>query len=398
MKIVYLILIFSAAVFHVLYKGDLSFVLLAFLLALPVVLYAALAVGSAFLRITVYCDSSVTEREKPASVKINIRNGFFFPVSSCEIKARYSVSAPFEDGTPVTHTAAVPLGGRASETLSLNFLPNHCGTVSIRIGYARLHDLMGIASLRKKIDFRTEITVLPRVFPIDAAVKNDSVYSAESNSFSKEKPGDDPSEIFMLREYRDGDRNNLIHWKLSSRSGNGGNLIVRELSKPVGSKILLIPDLGGCKTAVAADRILETAAAVSGFLAENGIVHSVAVFCSDCTFKAAEITGMDSFYSELAAISQEIKRLEYESSAAYIMEISDGTYIANNGFSRVIAVSERNGGVCADELAALCGEARLTVICTSPEPETNRGEIISSADFIYADAEKLSSGKADLVI
>lgn len=392
MKLVYFLITLCSAVFYVLYKGDLSFYLLAFLLAMPVVLHLALAIGSVFLKIKVYCDSPVTERGKTAAVKISLYNRSFLPVSSCMAKIRYTVSAPFEDELPFVHTVSVPIGGRTGETVSLNFLPKHCGAVSVTVRSVRLRDLMGITSVRKKVGFSTRITVLPAILPVSPSIESNYVYSAESSVFSKEKPGDDPSEIFMLREYRDGDRHNLIHWKLSGRSDN---FIVRELSKPVGSRILIMADTGSCRSAEGTDRVLEAAASVSCRLAESGAAHTLAVPCCGYSLRISEITDPDSLCTELAEICRGIKDLEYGSSIAYVTEISDSVYIVNGGFSRVIAVSEQDGGAYADELSSICGEARLTVICTAPQTDTDSdtdsGSEASAAEFIYADAEKLSS-------
>ncbi len=390
MKFVYFLIILCSAVFYVLYMGDLSFYLLAFLLAMPVVLYAALAIGSAFLKIKVYCDSPVTERGKAAAIKINLYNRSFLPVSSCMVKIRYTVSAPFEEELPYVHTAYVPIGGRTSETVSLNFLPKHCGAISVTVRSVRLRDLMGITSVRKKVGFSTRITVLPAILPISQSIESNYIYSAESSVFSREKPSDDPSEIFMLREYRDGDRHNLIHWKLSGRSDN---FIVRELSKPVGSRILIMADTGSCRSAEGADRVLEAAASVSCSLAESGAAHTFAVPCCGYSLRTSEITDTDSLCAELAEICRGVKELEYGSSIAYVTEITDSVFIANGGFSRVIAVSEQDGGAYADELSSICGEARLTVICTASQTDNDTGSSmeVSAVEFIYADAEKLSS-------
>lgn len=388
MKLIYIIITVFSAVFYILYKGDLSFYLLAFLIVLPFVLYAALAIGSAMLKIKVFCDSPVTERGKAAVIKLSLYNRSFLPVSSCTVKIRYTVSAPFEDELPFVHKAVVPLGGRTSETVSLSFLPKHCGAVSVSIKSVRLCDLLGMTSVRKKIDFKTRITVLPAILPVSAAVESNYVYSAESSVFSHEKPGDDPSEIFMLREYRDGDRHNLIHWKLSSRSES---FIVKELSKPVGSRILIMADTGSCRSAEGADRVLEAAASLSCSLAESGAAHSFAAPFIGYSLHTADITNADSLYAELAELCGDIKELEFGSTIAYVTEISDSVYISNGGFSRVIAVSERDGGAYADELSSICGEARLTLICTAPQTDTNADKEISPVEIIYADAEKLSS-------
>ena len=161
-----------------------------------------------------------------------------------------------------------------------------CGAISVTVRSVRLRDLMGITSVRKKVGFSTRITVLPAILPVPPSIESNYVYNAESSVFSREKPGDDPSEIFMLREYRDGDRHNLIHWKLSGRSDN---FIVRELSKPVGSRILIMADTGSCRSAEGADRVLEAAASVSCSLAESGAAHTFAVPCLGYSLRASEI-------------------------------------------------------------------------------------------------------------
>ncbi|MGN0675224.1 MAG: DUF58 domain-containing protein, partial [Oscillospiraceae bacterium] len=274
MKFTYILLMIISALFYVLYKGDLSFVLFAFMAALPFVLFISVVVCAVRLKFSVYCDEPSAERGKPAVIKIRLHNRTFLPISSCNILVSYKVSAPFENKAAQKYTAIVPLSAFDKETISLSFTPEHCGTLDIYIRKIILHDLLEITSVRRKIGFHKKITVLPRFFPINADIESNLVFSAESSTFSQDKPGDDPSEIFRLREYRDGDKHNRIHWKLSSRSEN---FIVKDLSHPVGSKILLMTDFSGCKSANDTDRILEAAAAVSNYLAENGTAHFLAV-------------------------------------------------------------------------------------------------------------------------
>lgn len=64
--------------------------------------------------------------------------------------------------------------------------------------------------------------------------------SADSDRFSTYKKGDDPSEIFDIREYADGDKIQRIHWKLSSKTGD---LMVKEGSLPLMKEIHIFIDL-----------------------------------------------------------------------------------------------------------------------------------------------------------
>ena len=59
-----------------------------------------------------------------------------------------------------------------------------------------------------------------------------SNFSLEGERFSEEVSGDDPSELFALRDYQPGDRMARIHWKLSARKGEW---YVKEFSRPVGT-------------------------------------------------------------------------------------------------------------------------------------------------------------------
>ena len=52
----------------------------------------------------------------------------------------------------------------------------------------------------------------------------------DSDRFSDEKPGDDPSEIFDIREFKDGDRLNSIHWNLTVKTGK---IMVKDFSFPL---------------------------------------------------------------------------------------------------------------------------------------------------------------------
>lgn len=390
----YLTALLATIVFFLLYNGFISFMLLVFMLAAPIFIYAVLAVCSAFIDVKVCFADAVTEKGKEALIKVNLNNRSFLPVTDCRVKVEYAVSAPLVNELPSVYTAALSVSGRTSKTVTLKIKPEHVGKIRVQIRYVRIYDLMTFTFIRKKINFRTEVTVLPRIFPISAEIEDVSVYSAESNSFSKEKAGDDPSEIFMLREYRGGDRHNLIHWKLSGRSEE---LIVRELSKPVSSKLLILADFGGAGGSGGADRVIEAAAAASSFFAENGTLHFLAVPLSDYTLGISEIAGEDSFYAAFTEISHSIGKIEYSSGIEYVAELYDSAFIINGGFSKVIAVSERCGAEFVSSLSSLCGEARLTVICTSPDPQTNEeanknDSAILSADVIFADAEKLCSG------
>lgn len=96
--------------------------------------------------------------------------------------------------------------------------------------------------------------------------------SADSDRFSTYKKGDDPSEIFDIREYADGDKIQRIHWKLSSKTGD---LMVKEGSLPLMKEIHIFIDL--CATGTKQERndkinrLIQGVYSIAMFMIESGI-------------------------------------------------------------------------------------------------------------------------------
>jgi hypothetical protein len=95
----------------------------------------------------------------------------------------------------------------------------------------------------------------------------------ESDYYSTKKAGDDPSEVFAIREYREGDRLQRIHWKLSRKQGQ---LMIKEFSDPMNCSVLLLVNLcvpKGQNTLYYIDAILECALSISYTFITKGQMH-----------------------------------------------------------------------------------------------------------------------------
>ncbi len=385
MFITYIILTFFIGIFHILYKGDLSFIILAFLISLPAVMFIILAIQVKLLKITVSSDNAVSERGKAALVRVILSNRSILPIAACKISVKYRsvfMSDISRKPTDERYSITVPVKQRTVETVSLSLIPDHCGVVEFQIKSIKITDFLGFSFLFRKIGFADKIIVLPNAFPMNGSLENGIVSGSESNTFSAVKSGDDPSEIFQLREYRDGDRHNRIHWKLSSRSDS---FIVKELSQPVNSKILILCDFSECVGAAQTDMIFDMAMTLSSFFIRNGTAHTVAAAFDDCTLFNAEISNDNELYSAFTGLCTNIGRLDSSHGIAEIASIADNIMMIRNGFSHVLAITAAINKAVAGELSRLCGEARLTIFCTSAE---NTAEDIGE-EVIFSSAEKL---------
>lgn len=387
MQVTYTILVALIFIFHILYRADLSFILLAFLIVMPVLLFILLIIQTSMLRISVSCASKSAERGKPEVLKITLDNPSLFPITACFLTVRYKSFFPPDKPLTEKYSVAVPVSQRTKESITLSFTPEHCGYVDISLKNARICDMLGLTSLFKKTRYTDRITVLPAIFPFNPDMEKSFAYSSDSDIFSSVKPGDDPSEIFQLREYRSGDSMNRIHWKLSSR---GESFIVKELSKPISSRVLILCDLGACTAAESSDRVLDMTATVSSFLSGMQSAYTIAAASDDNALFISEVSDQESLLSALTGLCT--------GSACFGNRITDEPYLPaaaeliKRGYSHVLAVSAKADKAFIDELSHLCAESKLTVFCTSPSSssdEQKEKEDLFFTEIIYSDAEGL---------
>ena len=385
MQAAYFILVALIFVFHILYKGDLSFILLAFLVLLPVVLFLVISIQAAMLKISVSCQAKSMERGKPEVLKITLDNPTIFPIAACRLKIRYKSFFPPDKPVSEKYSVTVPVSQRTRESVTVSFTPEHCGYVDISLKSVRISDMLGVSMLFRKTRFTDRIVVLPAIFPFDPDMEKSFAYSSDSDTFSSVKAGDDPSEIFELREYHDGDSMNRIHWKLSSR---GESFIVKELSKPISSRVLILCDTGACKNAESTDSVLDMTATLASFLSGMQAAYTIAAVSDDGTIFTAEVSDQETLLSALTSLCC--------GSASFGKRATDelcsiaAAELIKLGYSHILAVSAEADKAFLDELSRLCAETRLTVFCTSPAAKQEiKMDGNFFAEIIYSDAEGL---------
>lgn len=385
----YIVLTVSIGVFHILYKGDLSFILLVFLIAMPAVMFIILCIQTKLLKVKVTCVNSVSERGSPALLKVTLHNRSLLPMAACRVAVRYKPVFSAEKLPEEICGMTVPINPRSSGTVSLSLVPGHCGAVELYAKSIKITDLLGLTFLYKRVSYRDKTVILPGASPMNAEIESSPVSGAENSVFSDAKPGDDPSEIFALREYRDGDRMNRIHWKLSSRTES---FIVKELSLPVSSKILVLCDFSGCERPTHTDAVLDAAMTLSSFLVRNGIDCALAASFNDGTPFTSEISDSSGLLAAFTELCLNIGRLDFKRGA----EISDAAAVVKNGFSHVLVCVYAVNKAYAEELTRLCGDARLTVFCPNVSADVEEKSI--AAEIIYSPAEAFSENEIRLNI
>ncbi len=172
-------------------------------------------------------------------------------------------------------------GHREQEGFSFTTGPQHqvfqhqlssktCGQVVCRLGKARVCDYLGLFSLPVGRPQQATAYFWPTVYSLELGLRESAVPNSEGEHTSQKKPGDDPSELSALREWREGDRLSRVHWKLSQKVGRP---LVKELGLPLTDHLLFLLDLNG--SGQECDLLLDAFASLSSFLAEREWAHRV---------------------------------------------------------------------------------------------------------------------------
>lgn len=104
----------------------------------------------------------------------------------------------------------------------------------------RIYDMTGIFYMDKRIKKHATVQVFPELVGVSVQISERTRnFYGDSDIYDDFHPGNDCSEIFDVREFRDGDRIQRIHWKLSAKSDD---LLVREDSQPLACPLVFILD------------------------------------------------------------------------------------------------------------------------------------------------------------
>ena len=239
-RIFYALLLASTVALHVFFRCFLTFFLLGLVILIPLSSLMLLFLGSRGFAASVSAERAVqrnTEENLLLSVSRHSRAPFGWAEFRIELSNRMT-------GDSETLRYCLCISGKRQQT-SLPLLSRHAGKIDLKITKARLMDCFGLFCRSVRMDAGSTASFLSQ--PICRELEwelpdygeNDD---EESVAYSQHSPGDDPSEIFDIREYREGDRLKSIHWKLTWKLEQP---MVKEFGLPLHSSVEIALEL--CK-------------------------------------------------------------------------------------------------------------------------------------------------------
>ncbi len=265
-KLIYFTLLTISVAFWFLYEDYLSFLLFIVVIVLPFVLAGVMLWTRRSFHASLKMPHAVANRGEMMDLCFTVENRSIFPVACAKLAVTYQNQFYKEKSR---ETFLFSLQGKQKGEIRKKLRSEHCGSILVRIEYVKVYDLLKLFGLKKKIKQEETVAVLPPISPLETSISADTAAMMDSETYSKEESGDDPSEVFDIREYREGDRLQRIHWNLSLKQDD---YIVKEFSLPNNQCILLLVELyrGGD-----IDTVLEVLVSVSYFLILQQINHCI---------------------------------------------------------------------------------------------------------------------------
>lgn len=351
----YILILIGLFSFYLFYVSYLSFYLFLFFLVLP--LFSLLLTVISGVRLQVSAESGgmskdIVKKNEPFSIRLKFKSNS--RLGSTRVRVKMAVKNEFLQ-TERRETLLFVMG-KKEQPVSYTMTSEYCGRITCEILQVKVYDYLWLFSFSSgyRQKRKTEILVMPEIQMLDAEAAESRREDWESSDYCKDRPGDDPAEIYDIREYREGDRISRIHWKLSSKRNE---LLIKEGGLPVGSRILLALDLpAGDGEEMLKEGAAESLISLSWFLTENEISHKVG-WCRDAeaeggSFATINVEKEEDFY-------QMIHEIMSVSAAGKSSLVINGCLEESN-ISRVLYFCT---GISKEEAEILCSSKNPSDIC-----------------------------------
>lgn len=297
-KLIYIAVLIYAGVLALLYTNVQSLYVF-FILLLFGVTQAALVV---YLKRKVMVSLSVPDaavnKNEPMKVSIVVENKAAIPVSCVKVIVSYENTY---ENLKQYQTFNLSVDSKSTQTINFTLSSVHTGTVQVGLKKVYVYDFLRIFHCRYKKNGTVCIKVFPEVCMMESNPFIAQQDFLDSEMFSKTKSGDDPSEVFDIREYKEGDKIHRIHWKLSSKRDV---VMVKEYSLPIACNMGIMVSLelraGTQNRMEYYDALLSTVGSISYQLLMNEQMHFITWYEEKRdNYVCVSVENLDELYSAM---------------------------------------------------------------------------------------------------
>ncbi len=245
--------------------------LLVSLIIIPLIMGVVTFIATRRITVNLEVKDIYVVKKKSVQLYIKVTNPSILPFISSRIELELKNGFSTE---VIKKKLNFNIADREIGKYTLEIRPEYVGRIDILVKKFKLYDYTGLWAFKGKIGREANIYVLPQNGEVNVSVSDrNNEYIDEPMKYSDNESGDDCSQVFDIREFREGDKLQRIHWKLSAKKDD---IFVKEFSMPIDASVEILAELSVSDKLNAVeytDTIIETAYGLSVALLEQEIYH-----------------------------------------------------------------------------------------------------------------------------
>lgn len=298
-RILYGLAVLACLAFSMVYKENISAVILAAVLIYPLFAWLTTFVLMKLVKAEFSKSDILAEKGTHFELVLNVKNRFILPCVPMELVC----DLPDEDtGLAAEKKIYVTLPPFGKAKLAMNCMNRYRGKYCFSVKKISVVDPLRIIRVTKKGKSVVNAVFVPRKLNVPDV----SCFCESENFIAKRQSATDNKEDFShVRDYIPGESVQLVHWKLTAKQGD---LMLKQFDSVFDRKALILCDFGCCSRErdplLCADTIIETAIAfVKTFLDENIFTDVDFGQTAECSCRVTNQSEFVSFFELMSVIS-----------------------------------------------------------------------------------------------
>lgn len=303
-RTIYLLAAAACLVFSIAYKSRISAVLLCAVAGYFVIALLLTFANLLFIKAGFSEERGVYEKNTPFEVSLFIANRF---IAGCAPVELICTIPDRDTGTfsgKRIYASLPPLG---KCRISITCMHKFRGSYTARIERIAVCDPLRIIRLSRRLNAEMTQVFLPRKIELGSLFP---AVSGERTAAVMKLLSGEKEEFSHVREYKDGDTIQLVHWKLTAKNDE---LMMKQFEEAAERRALILCDFGfdssGNGLLMRADGVIETAIAFAMSAADAGIRTTVDFGAADGGFvsEIRDRAGFDRFYELMSVLPAKLE-------------------------------------------------------------------------------------------
>ena len=265
---------------------------------------------------------SMSEDGRPVNAVVKIRNESILPAGRVEVKIESKNVFRKKGMVQWVSISKVPRGEKKH---GVSLVIKGAGCHDICVTQMKIYSVFGMFYLTRKCKDFSSVLILPNIHALNVQVTEGvRNFLGDADVYDEFRPGHDSGETFEIRAYREKDKLQSIHWKLSAKMDE---LMVKENSLPRACAVVIMLEFRpGQKQDASA--YLELAASLSFGLMEEKCPHFVAWYSAKKEgIQRIRVDDEESFYLFLNAYLREVIPAEKDIRQEYRKDYKNEWYL-----------------------------------------------------------------------